>query len=97
MLWKNWERVEMQSLCLQSPWSVVEEESNVLGWRWGDIWEGYIWGIYGIYGYMCTEDKRISDLACMHALEDCKETGVLVPLFVTLGKAVPFRAQSLGL
>ena len=42
-----------ESPCLQSPWSMVEEESNVLGWRWGDIWEGYIWGIYGIYGYMC--------------------------------------------
>lgn len=47
-----------ESPCLQSPWSMVEEENNVLGWRWGDIWEGYIWGIwgiYGIYGYMCTQ------------------------------------------
>jgi len=36
----------------------------------GDIWD--IW----IYVY-----ARISDLACMHAREDYKETGVLVPLY----------------
>ena len=85
-----------ESPCLQSPWSMGEEEkNNVLGWRWGNIWEGYIWGIWGIYGIYVY--ARISDLACMHGRIAKTETGVLVPL-CDLGQGSPLSwAQSLCL
>ena len=58
-----------ESPCLQSPWSMVEEESTVLGWRWGDIWEGYIWGITGYMDICVFEDKRLSMHACTGGLQ----------------------------
>lgn len=95
MLWKNWERMEVGShpACNHPGVWLRRRAMSLVG-------DGGIYGrdIYGglrdiwIYVY-----SRINDLACMHAREDCKETGVLVPLFVTLGKAVLFLAQSLSI
>ena len=59
----------------------------------GGIYMGYMGDIGDIWIYVYA---RISDLACMHGRIAKTETGVLVPLCVTLGKAVPFLGPSLS-